>query len=314
MKFTKIIKNNKYLSILACLFLLIGCSGDDNFSESKVSEEVKSFTTFTATLQDKPVTRAYLTSADESKKSVYWEEGDAIYVYSDEDQDLHLYRLISIGDDNTATFGGTAIKGNTFYALFQPSNTPQPEVNGSIVNFSNVLGVATGFGDNPRYDFKGIMVASSQDNHFRFKQTLGILNFKICGIHEFSGINFIGNKREVINGPGYINLSEERPIYRLDDSANSRNYSCSFGSEIVDDNTFNFCIIMPPITFKNGITITFIGLDKDGNELQLEKSINRKVDVGVATVTSYSMVDINAELKELGIDPIVSGTDPGNIN
>ena len=291
--------NNKYLSILACLFLLIGCSGNDNFSEPKVSEEVKSFTTFTATLPDKPETRAYLTSADESKKSVYWEKGDAIYVYSDEDQDLHLYKLISIGDDNTATFGGTAIKGNTFYALYQPTKSPQPEVNGRIVYFSNVLGVATGFGDNPRYDFNGIMVASSQDNSFRFKQTLGILNFRICGIHEFSGINFIGNKREVINGPGYINLSEERPIYRLDDSANSWYYSCIFYNKIVDDNTFNFCLIIPPTTFENGFTITFIGHDKDGKELQLEKSINRKVDVGVATITSYSLVDINAELKEL---------------
>ena len=68
--------NKKYLGIVAGLLLLAGCSNDETFTEKQaVDEGVKTFTSFTAILDDVAGTRAFLGDADATgiNKRVFWE-------------------------------------------------------------------------------------------------------------------------------------------------------------------------------------------------------------------------------------------------
>ncbi len=77
--------SKKFLSYVASLLMLVGCSNEDSLIEQQGNAEgMKTFTSFTATLDDVAGTRAFMASGQtlDSKKHISWNDGDYISVFS----------------------------------------------------------------------------------------------------------------------------------------------------------------------------------------------------------------------------------------
>ena len=106
----------KYLGLAAGLLLLAGCTNND-FADKGANVpvgQVRTINNITASM-DNADTRVFLDGTQ-----VKWEDGDAIYVFSDkEDSGWHEYELSSLNPSTgVAEFSGDALTGSEFYAFY----------------------------------------------------------------------------------------------------------------------------------------------------------------------------------------------------
>jgi len=286
--------NKKYVGIVAGMLLLAGCSNDEMFNDQPVNNEgVKSFTTFTGTLADVAGTRAYLGDADESgtNKRVFWDNYESITVFSDVEPEFQRYSSTSVSD-NVATFSGNKVTGNKFYALYPNWGWEVDEDNPNIVR-RHFQGISD---EDGNYWFYAPMVATSTGNDFSFKQTTGLIHVSVGGMYLFETIGIQGNNNEKLSWDGYIDLSEDQPVLKFNEEASDIGHAWGYSMNL-DSAYTDFYFILPPMTFEKGFSIDIIGHDAEGNFISFTKKTSAQVDVKVATVTHFDLVDVNAELE-----------------
>ena len=110
-----------YYVIASLALLLAGCTHEEKVFELQCDDGgIKSFTSFTATLDDVAGPRAYLDgTSSNGVRRVHWDQGDAISVYSDTNTKLKEFVLTSL-DGDKATFTGEKVTGKKFYAVYAP--------------------------------------------------------------------------------------------------------------------------------------------------------------------------------------------------
>lgn len=300
--------NKKYLGIVAGLLLLAGCSNDETFTEKKaVDDGVKTFTSFTATLDDVAGTRAFLGDADAmgNKKRVFWEGFEKIRVYSDMQTEPVVFYPDQLNDDNTLTFKGPQITGKKFYALC-PSNKDWivDEQNPEIVHYllqndCSFNGIDEEVNDVVNYDFVAPMVAVSTDNNFTFKQITSGIHVTIDNLSEIESAFIISNNGEPLLGDGYVDLSQDTPVFVIDgDCDNMTGYwSDWFDSYDMEGTQRDIYFFIPPTTLENGFTLEVYGYDEFGNEVSIKKQASAKLEAKVGIITHYALVDFGAELE-----------------
>lgn len=220
----------RFVGIVACLLLLVGCSHEVNvFEQQGNAEGAKTFTSFTATLDDSAVTRAYFndTSTD-GRRQIGWNLSDKILVYSDTDTELKTYEMTSLSEDNVATFTGVGVTGEKFYAIFAKRiDCSVDDENPEIIHLNNAYYSST-------YGFRGPMVAVSDGNALSFKQTTGVMHVNVGNVKQLGRVRFEGNNNERIGGSGYIDLSQNQPTFTLDENANTTSMTQVFLQEFED--------------------------------------------------------------------------------
>lgn len=295
--------NKKYIGIVTGLLLLAGCANEDAILEPSATDGgVKTFTSFTATLGDVADTRAYLGDGPaEGSRRVYWHDNDQITVFSDLESDFQEYSIGS-HDGNRAVFGGDEISGNQFYALYPVAEDwlywERSEENPNILyyNFNNNRCAPY---DNNNYSFNHVpMIAKSSDNTLNFKQVTGMIHVQLGGINAIDYVSIRGNNDEILGESGYIDLSEEEPVLRLDNNAYSRSIVISNYTEDRHGNK-DIYFILPPMTFEQGFTLYIQACDENGQYVDLEKTTTERLEVDRATVKHFALVDVNAELEAL---------------
>ena len=283
--------------VAGLLLLLAGCTNDDKaFEQQDVGRELKSFTSFTATLDGLAVTRAYLVaSSSNGVRRAFWEEGDVISVYSDTDTELKEFVLTSLSDGLKATFTGEEVSGHKFYAIYAPEHQYTVDTeNPNVVHFNRGGSRMSTTQDSDVF-FPGPIVSLSTDNTFVFKQTTGIIQITVGNVHRIRDIVLNGNKNEPFGENSTVDLSEKQPVMRLDAGANIVGFGGGFSN--LDDKYLDIYFFIPPMVLENGFCIEAEVVDKDGNELTFKKSYNSKFEVKVGTLSKFSLVDISAELK-----------------
>ena len=258
-------------------FGLTSCAADDELAEYKEYDGggIKSFTSFTATLDEVAGTRAYLDAeATNGIRRVHWHNGDVIYVYSDTGTELKEFVMTSLSEDNKATFTGEKVTGNKFYAVFAPfTKFGVDEKNPEVVRLEDVFPTVS------EREFTIPMVAVSIDGSFAFKQTMGIVHVTTGNVHQLGVVSFRGNSDEIIGGSGYIDFSDEKPSFKLDADARTGGMGQVFGlAEFIGKYTDIYYAI-PPMVFENGFKIEIRGIDADGNEFEIDKSYNSHFEV-----------------------------------
>lgn len=296
------IMNKKYIGIVAGLLLLAGCANEDAILEPSATDGgVKTFTSFTATLGDVADTRAYLgTGPAEGSRRVYWDDNDGISVFSDLETDFQNYSIGS-HEENRAVFGGNEISGNQFYALYPPSGYrgwEKSDENPNILYYNFYNNEWAPY-DNNNYSFNHVpMIAKSSDNTLNFKQVTGMIHVQLGGISAINYVSIRGNNDEILGDRGYIDLSEDEPVYRLDNNAYSRSIGISNYTEDMHGNK-DIYFILPPMTFEQGFTLYIQACDENGQYVELEKTTTERLEVDRATVKHFALVDVNAELEAL---------------
>jgi hypothetical protein len=300
----------KYISIVASLLLLVGCANDEAITQQGAADGgVKKFTSFTATVGDVADTRAYLGDGPaENTKQVFWEEDERIIVYSDEESEGKQFNSSEI-KNNTATFYGEEISGNQFYALYPEWGWEPSENNPNIVYFN--LGQFGNPNNENEYRMSAPMVAKTTDNSLDFKQTTGLIHVTVGGMFFIESVWIHGNNDEKLGSRGYIDLSEEEPVFTIDENTDSFDSARGIGynpdeAQNVDYKDIYF--IIPPTTFENGFTLYISGYDEDNIWIEYSKSTSQQLVVERGSVKRFTLVDVNAELAEkaAGYDAIVA--------
>lgn len=295
--------NKKYIGIVTGLLLLAGCANEDAILEPSATDGgVKTFTSFTATLGDVADTRAYLGDGPaEGSRRVYWHDNDQITVFSDLESDFQRYNIGS-HEENRAVFGGDEISGNQFYALYPVAEDwlswERSEENPNILyyNFNNNRCAPY---DNNNYSFNHVpMIAKSSDNTLNFKQVTGMIHVQVGGISAINYVSIRGNNNEILGESGFIDLSEEEPVLRLDNNAYSRSIGISNYTEDRHGNK-DIYFILPPMTFEQGFTLSIEGYDENNQYININKTTTERLVVDRATVKHFTLVDVNAELEAL---------------
>ncbi|MBO7419163.1 MAG: leucine-rich repeat domain-containing protein [Bacteroidaceae bacterium] len=282
---------------------ITACSSDE-FADYKKDGNLKSFTSFTATLDDAAGTRAYLDAeASDGIRRVHWNLSDVIYVYSDTDTELKKYEMTSLSEDDQAVFTGEEVTGNKFYAVYARNREiTLDEDNYNIVHFSRA-------GMTSTYGFHGPLVATATGNALTFKQVIGIIHVTVGNINTIDRVSFSGNNNERIGGKGYVDMSESHPILRLDDDARTVSYSQIFNDSF-DEKYTDIYVCIPPTVFEDGFSVRITGKDANDNEFAIDKTFNSRFEVKAGNVSRFSLVDISAELEAQGYYEIIEFADP----
>ncbi len=231
--------------------------------------------------------------------TIKWETMDEIVVFSDIQGPEIYYRQ----DDGL--FHGGKVSGTVFYAY--------PKYNaGSNFKYdpdSPTILKRDGIGEVNKNYVKLPMVAKSSDNRFTFKQTTGLLHFKIHESPEIkiSELMIHTNGCEAIDGDGTVDLTEDAPIYRLsvgngtviDDSAweTARYNNWMYGDNSDQQGDRDYYVPVPVMTLPNGFTLTIKYTDENGVERELDKVTTKSVEISRAQMLTYSLANFDSELQ-----------------
>ena len=286
--------NKKYLGIVAGLLLLAGCSNDDFTNNNNVQQKLSSFSTVQATIGDAVDTRAYVVNDNtSSNKSIAWRGNDNIFVLSDTQHYFSRFGMISL-ENNVGVFGGDQVSGKKFYGLYPEYNWTLDNSFPQIIHYEMTNDIAS---DENDFQFYAPMVAISDNNSFSFMQTTGMIHVSIGNIFYLEKAVLFGNCEEYLSGPGYIDLTEASPIFRIDENPTWYDTGkWGWVSQETNGSAKDIYFMIPPTIFEKGFRIEIYGKDQNGNNINVTKSTSKKVVVDRAQVRNFELVDVGAEL------------------
>ena len=309
--------NIKMAGFVAGLLLLAGCSNDDKiFEEQGASVEgVKTFTSFTATLDESSDTRAYIKDGANKGNEVAWSENDSVFVFSDQ-QDATKFTLVS-STDKGGIFTGDPISGNKFTAVYSPGkwwrevtepNTVYFSISGAEDDYESENHHATTAND---FTFNGPMVATTTSNLLPFRQLTGMIHVSITDIHRLSFAELQGNKQEPVKGFYSLDLSNSSSqLQRVSPTITEEDPSSSSNSDDIwtrgwlfekpyVESVADVYFVIPPTTFEEGFTVWIEGGDANDDWLLYPKHYNKPITIGPGEVAHFALVNVESELTEV---------------
>ena len=300
----------KYFAIVVGLFLIAGCTNDSLDDNVGVNEGMKSFTTFTASIDDVAGTRAYLDAeATNSVRRVHWEKGDVVSVYSDIDPELKQFVLTGLNENGEGTFIGEKIKGNKFFAVFAPNKEITVDVSDpNVVHLTGDVFNKNMMADqNTAVNFTAPMVASTTGSSFSFKQITGLVKITVGNIHQVDDLFFRDSNLEPIGDDYLVDVSKDQPVLKLDEGANTVSFDQIITN--LEEKFVDVYFVLPPMVFNDGFLLTISGIDAQGNKFEIDKNYASRFEVKAASISSFSLVDLKAELEALDDGSVIIPSD-----
>ena len=240
---------------------LAGCQQELVDPDAVESDALKVF----ATIEDADDTKTSL-----NDREVYWTSGDRIAVFMNKT----LRKRFEVSSESVGTKEGTflydsdyivtgksvAISNNVAYYPFCEVTCA---VSGSTYTLSNVTIPTTqdyapaSFGQGA---FPMVAVtADTDDSDFAFKNLCGVLAFQLKGSGTVRSITVEGNSDEILSGKATVTASfgKNPEISLLTDGSKTVILDCGeTGVVLQNDTPTSFYIVLPPVSFDNGFTIT----------------------------------------------------------
>ena len=247
---------------LSLLVLSAGCQ-----REEIVSVEQDDVMEVYATIEDidDAQTRTYLSGTD-----VYWSSGDKIAVFNGNLQ----RKLFNVDPENIgskdATFyedekyspegSDTRIANNIAYYPFcdvtcAPDGSSYTLGNLTLPETQTYVAGSVGLGSFP-------MVAVTQnidDVNFRFKNICGVMQFQLTGYGFVKSVSVKGNNDEILSGPAVVTAGygKDPSIAMSAEGGKVVTLDCGEGGVELNETTpASFFIVLPPVQFEGGFTIT----------------------------------------------------------
>ncbi len=267
---------------LALLALAVSCQTELSVTCSKT------FSTFFASIENGGDTKVHL----EPSGGVEWDENDGINIVGDSEYPDYFFYV-------DGRFKGPEISGTSFTAYYPTYFNKE----GDLLVMRNAW--PTPFVASKQCWGSLPMVARSEDNHLQFKQTLGLLHLRIPASpdnHKCNSIAVFGNNGEILCGEGYIDLSEDVPVYRLlPEGAITTKRLDYVDLEPFDlSNGMDVFFPMPETVLESGFTVSFE--EKDVNIWrtirEVTVSTDKRVVIERGKMLSYT-VDPSGKFEEL---------------
>ena len=308
-------KMNRFLFfIVASLaFLLVSCQEEDVFRVANEADEVCSFSQITVDLDAFIDTRVHV---DEATNKVVWDKNDTIGVYSDMEGVIPF-----VLESGNSFKSEKAIKGKRFYAFFPYSNWPasnEPvEVGDNNVLHinvpgSNIISYYTRYSDPVWTVEKNVipMVGKSVNNQLTFKQTMGMLHFKVKDLDQVLSVIVTGNNHEVLSGPATIDLSSDNPVLVMDTApAGSGSIGFSFtdtklpdghyeARKLAEGEVLDVYVPVPVGTYSKGFSVKVRGRMASGEIVSANKKTEKSLTVKRASMSNYTELDLYNEFAD----------------
>ena len=276
--------------LIAILLLVVGCSKEIDFEPSPDQAQNRILSGIIADEKDEDnESRVYL----DNKIRIRWNNGDLITVFDGTTRNKKFTFLgkdgSSAGDfeDNSASTIGTGNAINCLYGLYPyASNTEycygEDESEADYIRYT--LPATQTYKPNSMGLNANLMVAATakkNDKDLVFRNVCSYLRLKLYGTEQtVSSIVFKGNTDEVLSGDVAITASYgAAPTIKMLGAAEEDNKTitldCSEGVAIgnTSDEATEFWLVVPPVNFPNGFTITLYGEGNMGQEIVVNDNL-----------------------------------------
>ncbi len=249
---------------------------------------LKSFDSFIATVEETSVTK---TTMDESG-GVHWAVGDCIGVFSDTQRPVPYYM------EEDGRFRGSLVTGNVFYAYY-PYDSFEYDSDYPTLLKPRSVGVAYNTNEVPM-----LMVAKTTGNLLTFKQTCGVLAFKIRSEQRILSLGIRSNQEnQALWGDGTVNVDHDSPSMQLSIDgfhSYSRGVTVSTESEVPEDNWWYFYCPIPPLTMSDGfeISVSYYPSSDQNGPYYYSKSTQNSVSIGRGQMRVFCLEDPDRDLEE----------------
>lgn len=257
--------------------------------------EPRSFDSFTVSVDDPLMTKVHV----EDNGSVKWDDWDCIGIYSDIEGPKEFYR------QNDGTFkGDSSISGTVFYAFYPYfAFEYDPEAPTQLKCLYQAASVVS---KNQTIALNSPMIAKSNGNHLAFKQTCGLVHFRVTGLQNMQLFEIRPQNAEAINGMGTINILEENPFLTLKngngnttDNYDFNNGPVPYSSVVIseaagNDGQWDIFFPIPAMTWQDGFTLS-IYYD---NYSQVIKKYTKSLTIQRGHMISFSLIDMGELLAE----------------
>lgn len=289
------------------IFGLSACTNDDYLDG--IDEGLKTFTSFKATIGEPADTRVSMSdNVQDGKRDVYWDEKDAIAVFSDVDSELKFFYGKGV-DGNTMTFGGDEVTGTEFYAYFPafPTNSSQTfiEKDADNPNILHITLLSQGVNEGDLINIP--MLAVSNNDNLLFKQLGGMIHFNITGITRIEEIYLRGNNGEMLYGTGTVDLSEAEPVIKLDSKQSVTTappttlggiFRTGYNNTLEKGEVLDIYFPLPPMVFEKGFSLEVKSHEATGAPISIIKKTTASVEIKRGEINHYPTVDIEEELRK----------------
>lgn len=254
--------------------LLMAAAGFVACTHGSFEEQIEHPGGFTATIEGIDTK----TSMDGPK--VLWSSGDQVSVFAGMNiNELYQVSKASAGKAS-ASFNkvgssegfGSAIPTNV--AFYPYSSDVELDWSGKASVYATIPATQTyaegsfGQGDFP-------MMAVTQDTadkDFAFKNVCGVLKLQLTGSQTVRSIEFKGNDGEVISGDAVITSNHSGfPSIQMTGNGATVTLDCGEGVQL-GSVPREFFIVLPPVTFSKGFTVTVTDTDGKTMEIATDKS------------------------------------------
>lgn len=103
------------------------------------------------------------------------------------------------------------------------------------------------------------MVAVSESNNITFKNVLGGIKLQLKGTQTVKSIKIEGKNNEKLSGPAVVTAytdGKKPTITMASDAFDSVTLNCNSGVQLNEEVSTNFIIVLPPILFSQGFSVT----------------------------------------------------------
>ena len=218
-----------------------------------------------ATIEEADDTRTSL-----NDREVYWTSGDRIAVFMKNT----LRKRFDISSESVGTKDGTFLYDSDYIATgknvvisnnvaYYPFDDVNCTVNGSTYTLSNVT-LPSAQNYSPASFGQGAfpmvaVTADTDDLDFAFRNLCGVLALQLKGSGTIRSIAVKGNSDEILSGKATVTAAYGKipEISLLPDGSKTVTLDCGkTGVALQSDSPTDFYIVLPPVSFDNGFTVT----------------------------------------------------------
>ena len=256
-----------FYAVFAALFALCSCQMDE--LAGHVEEDV-----LYVKIEESSVTKTYMGAGNK----VLWSDGDQIVAFM-KSYEAAKYQVSgeSVGNSSavftkvsgSGSSGNSAPQHNVAFYPYSFVSSISKSGNNYVADV-NVPSVQT-YRSESFDDSFFPMAAVSKDNTLSFRNICGAVNLRLTGSQKVKSVTLNGNSGEKISGSGTLTVYPDNsaPYLRMKSSASSSvTLDCGSGVQLNEDQATSFVIVLPPVQFSQGFTITVT--DSEGTEYEIK--------------------------------------------
>ena len=302
--------------LIAILLLVVGCSKDVDFEPSQDQAQNRILSGIIADEKDEDnESRVYL----DNKIRIRWNKGDLISVFDGTTRNKEFAFLgadgSSAGDfeDNSAGTIGTGNAIDRLYGLYPYASSTEycygeDESEADYLRYT--LPATQTYKPNSMGLNANIMVAATankSDKDLVFRNVCSYLRLKLYGADQtVSSIVFKGNTDEVLSGDvaitaTYGNAPTIKMLGAADEDNKTITLDCSEGVTVgsTSDEATEFWLVVPPVNFPNGFTITVKGEGNMGQEIVVNNNLTFARNTYNTITREVAMTEISNSSTEI---------------